>query len=706
VARLPAHAPPARPPPPPPTQALPRWPPQGGDGEPHAHPQQPFQQRPPPQPRRHGARGGAHLDPWQPPWAASGSRAVLWPSAVAQAEGAAPAPGAVLSPAAAPPGGADSSPLAFVGPPPGGPAPAARQPQAPLQPQALLQPDAAAPPPPEPEAPAAAVAAAAAARAAAEAAAAAAAAAAAGGPAPQGAPSDEVRWKQVMALITRHCLNARHLAEAVSEPRNAAVMGAAHYAAALHRLAGFTEAAVTAPPAGGDAGGSGGAAVAAAPAAQLAAGKQQQRPARLASQLLSGFQHRMGGASARDLADAGSAAAKLSAVPRRAWARAWRGAAAAHVADGDAGPREMLRMLWAAARLHRLEEGVLATAQRQQQRQALRGGGGGSSSAARAPPPLAPAWAPRPAWLAQLAGALLPALPRLDAYDLSLAAWAFGALGYNPGAAWWAAFLPAAEAAVHEGRCSPTQLSMTAWALARLGVGPGASIDGADAPSSGGASSSRRSGGTGSGGGGGGSAGADAWWQAFLSATEPLLRTPGALSPQALSNMAWALAKARVAPPPAWVDGFMAASSADLGSFSAQHLANTLWALAALSQQQARGGAAEAPAQPANGGDGEAARARRLGEKRQRAAQLRGSPAADALAPSAKWMERFWRQLVCVEAELEPRALSSILWALAVMGMRPSPRWAARVGPCTALLACSLHGPAWGGMWPRRARMA
>jgi hypothetical protein len=664
---------------------------------PHHHHQQQRQQQ---QQRGQPHQQHQHHRP-QKPLAAAGSRTELWPMALAHAEGAVPAaaaaavvaPGVALSPGSAQQrasgNGANGSGVTV--------AVAAESLLAAEQPGSphldVVPVPAGAEPAPSAD-PAASTA---------DAAAAAAVVLHAHGQGPA-EPKTDGRWERVMAAITCHCYSVRQLFTIVNEPSNSASMRAAHYAAALHKLPQLADAAAqrqawgaSGTPAGGGGGGAAGGGAAAL-----------QRPARLTAQLLSGFQQRIHEACGRDLADAAAGAAKAGVVPRRAWARAFRAAAAVQLERGELDTKELLRILWAAAKLHQRESELSEAAARRMLQQLRDGEGPGGGGAAAGPggggdedrtaaTALAPAWAPRAAWLAPFAAALLPALPKLDPWGLSLAAWAFGALGYDPGAAWWASFLPSAEALARQGRFAPQQLSNTMWALAKLGLRPG-----------------------------GAEPAADGLWRTLFAVSEPLLAY-GAFTPQGIANMAWAAAKAGAAPPAAWVHGLVAAAHVDMGGFCAQNLANTLWALARLSQQHARAqaqacqkaghqqagplweqqaeqqqereqqeasAAAAAAAAAATEPPSVAAveRQQRYEALRRRRARRRGSPAADAFAPSSEWMERFWGQLACVESDLEPQGLSSVLWALAVMGLRPA-------GRCAAGAAWGPHGAAHGSLF-------
>ncbi|KIZ05304.1 hypothetical protein MNEG_2651 [Monoraphidium neglectum] len=265
-------------------------------------------------------------------------------------------------------------------------------------------------------------------------------------------------------------------------------------------------------------------------------------------------------------------------------------------------------------------------------------------------------------------------LPACGPREAATMLWAVARLGLHPGTPWLDAYLAAAAAAGQLARAAPRDAANVLWALARFGHAPrqealGRLLEAAV-------------GGSGDGGGGGGGARQqDGRRQRQTQQREGDGRRDGQRRPaaaaggarpcaQALANSAWALATLGLVPPRAWLDAWLSAALAVVDDFTAQGLSNSLWALARL------GAAPDQEWLAAACG----AAARRLGEgafKPGEAAmllhalgRLRAEPPAGLLlAVQAAMLERDG------VARLPFADAANALWGLAVLGERPARAW-------------------------------
>jgi len=251
----------------------------------------------------------------------------------------------------------------------------------------------------------------------------------------------------------------------------------------------------------------------------------------------------------------------------------------------------------------------------------LAGGGGGRTSAVR--PPVAAGAAPvaLDALLDALCGKLdeLSAArePTLQPRQLANALWALARLRASPPAGLMANLAAFAVDAMPD--ASADDAAVTLWALAALRGAPPVG---------------------------------DAWWPRFWAGS---LRLLPAASGQNLSNMAYAAAQLGAEPPAAWLAA-LRERAAELatsrgGGLTPQALSNMLWALATLAAQRAEAGV--------GGERAAAAVAAELAPAAWLGALL--SAGADDLAAGA----------------FEPAQLSSTLWSLAALRRPPPPAWLA-----------------------------
>ncbi|GAX74050.1 hypothetical protein CEUSTIGMA_g1500.t1 [Chlamydomonas eustigma] len=95
-------------------------------------------------------------------------------------------------------------------------------------------------------------------------------------------------------------------------------------------------------------------------------------------------------------------------------------------------------------------------------------------------------------------------------------------------------------------------------------------------------------------------------------------------TPQAFSNMAYAVAVLGLKPERPWIQAFCRCSLDQLPSFSSQSLSNTIWAFAKIN-----------------------------------------------LSPDPEWEKLFYKECCARSQDMEPQAISNILWAAAALDLRP-----------------------------------